>query len=92
MGCSTCFTNDFNIVSLMTFPESTTQSLLLLPGVPVSNTVAMYDSELGAHTAPSHLPVTVHFYSSADFHSGGTGSLTTSVSIQVSMIFILHTW
>ena len=59
-------------MSVVTFPESTTQSLLQ-PGVPVSNTVAMYDSELGSHTAPSHQPVAVHCYSSADFHSDGTG-------------------
>ena len=31
MGCSTCFTYDFHIVSLVTFPISTIQSLILLP-------------------------------------------------------------
>ena len=46
----------------------------------------MYDPELGSHTAPSHLPVTVHCYSNADFHSGGTGSLATMVSLQVNTI------
>ena len=49
----------------------------MLPGVPISNTVAMYDSEPCLHTGPSHLPVTIHCYSNADVHSGGTGSLTT---------------
>ena len=74
MGWSTCFTYDFHIVSVLTFLESTTQSLYCHL-VCLSQTLLLCrNSELGSHTAPSHLPVTVHCYSNADFHSGGTGS------------------
>ena len=44
---------------------------VLSPGMPLK-IVAMYDSEIGSHTAPSHLPVTIPCHSRADFHSSGT--------------------
>ena len=74
MRYSTCFTYNFHIVSVVTFPESMTQSLYCRLVCSPKTLFAMYN---GSHTAPSDLPVTGHCYSNADFHSGGIGSLAT---------------
>ena len=74
MRCSTCFTYDFHIMSVVTFPESTTQSLCYCRLGCLSQTLLLVGFWTGSHTAPSHLPVTAN---NADFHSGGTGSLAT---------------
>ena len=57
MGCSTFFTYDSHIMSVVTFPESTTQSLYC-------RLVCLFQTLLlcmilGSHTAPVHLPVTI---------------------------------
>ena len=74
-------------MNVVIFPESTTQSLYCHL-VCLSQTLLLCRIVSLVHTQLLHLPVTVHCYSNADSHSGGTGSQPLCNCVHTSQLNI----